>query len=211
MDHEVLLGGEMIGGAHECLLLKEMCHRVNNELASVIGIVSAALTRSRELETQRVLGNVMDRLHDHASLYSALQLPHERVSDASIYLRNVLVAISRARLANGGIGIIYREAKPIPCSAVQCWTLGMIVSELVTNSVRHAFGTRGGIVDVKLNQIGGLVECCVADNGSVCGPAEPGNGLRIVQSLVHSIGGSIRLNHGTAGTRAVLSFPCGMT
>jgi two-component sensor histidine kinase len=85
MDHEVLLGGEMIGGAHECLLLKEMCHRVNNELASVIGIVSAALTRSRELETQRVLGNVMDRLHDHASLYSALQLPHERGAIAKFW------------------------------------------------------------------------------------------------------------------------------
>jgi two-component sensor histidine kinase len=194
--------------AHERLLLRELSHRFYNEFASILGVVSGAARRSSSLEVRQILGDVADRLHDHASISRALQMPRDdRVTDASVYLRDLLAAISRAKLEPRGIQVVYRERTPVLCAAVQCWTLGMIVSELVTNSMRHAFEVGGGLIDVELSKSGDDVECRVNDNGAHTLPVRQGNGLKIVQSLVRSLDGEIIQQCGSWGTRSVVSFP----
>jgi two-component sensor histidine kinase len=209
-SQEALLQQERFGfrGTHESLLVNEVSHRFKNELASVIGVVSVASMRSKNPETRRVLQEVEEKLHDHAKLYDALQMPRDNcVSNASSYLRNLLVALSRAKLERKGVRMVYREFSPIHCSAEQCWTLGMIVSELVTNSLQHAFGECGGTIGVDLLKDNDQITCEVSDSGSCALQIREGNGLKIVRSLVHSLQGRIDQKFGPSGTLSVVSFP----
>jgi two-component sensor histidine kinase len=92
----------------------------------------------------------------------------------------------------------------------RCWRLGLIVSELITNSERHAFGNGGGSIRVELLASLSFVECRVTDNGTGEPNTCPGHGLKIVQALAKSLGGTIDQRFGPHGATAVLMFPAEM-
>jgi two-component sensor histidine kinase len=91
-----------------------------------------------------------------------------------------------------------------------CWRLGMIVSELVTNAARHAFGADGGEIRVELKSSSNFVECCVADDGTASAEISPARGLEIVEALVDGLGGRIERRHSSKRTTWALTFPIGL-
>jgi two-component sensor histidine kinase len=99
---------------------------------------------------------------------------------------------------------------PLHMRSEQCWRLGMIVSELITNSARHAFGDRGGTIRVELSGSGPFAECCVTDNGSSRGCHRPGRGLQIIDALAKELNGEIVHRFGTEGAQSRLIFPLGV-
>jgi len=82
----------------------------------------------------------------------------------------------------------------------------MMVSELIANSVRHAFRDRGGIIRITLSESGSFAQCCVTDNGSSRFPPTPGDGLKIVEALAKELGGTIIHRFGTQGAVSILLF-----
>ena len=189
------------------LLLDELTHRVSNELASAIGIVTAAAARSSASEVKVALGRVRERLESWARVQLALQMPdYDTVIDASIYLRQLCHALMSSQLSWQGIELTV-DAPPLLLHSVQCWRMGLIVAELVTNSARHAFSGNGGIIRVELASWEAAVECCVEDNGSAPQEVHPGRGLRIVAGLTEKLGGSVDHRFSPQGTRSTLTFP----
>jgi two-component sensor histidine kinase len=189
------------------LLLDELTHRVSNELASAIGIVTAAAARSSASEVKVALGRVRERLESWARVQLTLQMPdYDTVIDASIYLRQLCHALMSSQLNWKGIELTV-GAPPLQLHSVQCWRMGLIVAELVTNSARHAFSGNGGIIHVELTSWEAAVECCVEDNGSALQDVRPGRGLRIVAGLTEKLGGSVDHHFGPQGTRSTLTFP----
>jgi two-component sensor histidine kinase len=89
----------------------------------------------------------------------------------------------------------------------RCWRLGLVVSELITNSARHAFGENGGLIRVELLPSTSMIECYVTDNGTNSHTICPGNGTKIIASLIKSLGGTIDQHFGPKGATAVLIFP----
>lgn len=83
----------------------------------------------------------------------------------------------------------------------------MIVSELITNSVRHAFCDRGGSIRIELNKSGPFAKCCVMDNGSSRSSYKPGEGLKIVEALAKELNGQINYRFGPEGALSTLTFP----
>jgi two-component sensor histidine kinase len=59
----------------EFLLLREMTHRINNELTSAISLASVMTTRSDSCDVKIALASMIEHLYDHASVYRALQMP----------------------------------------------------------------------------------------------------------------------------------------
>ena len=189
------------------LLLDELTHRVSNELTSAIGIVTAAAARSSATEVKVALGRVRERLEGWARVQLALQMPdYDTLIDASTYLRQLCHALVRSQL-NWQEVELNVCAVPLQLRAVQCWRMGLIVAELVTNSARHAFAGNGGIISVALTNCAAGVECCVEDNGSAVGDVRPGRGLRIVAALTEKLGGTLDQRFGPRGTRSMLTFP----
>ncbi len=189
------------------LLLREFSHRINNELASAIGAISLAAARSGSGEVKSTLGAVEDQLRNYVQVHRALQMPEHNIDvDAAAYLRRLCQAISRAKLDSKGIGLVLAEHKFLMDSD-RCWQLGLIVSELVMNSARHAFHDGGGSIRVELSPVNSFIRCQVADDGAGQATGRPGRGLEIVDALANSLGGKIAWHFGPIGARSVLIFP----
>jgi two-component sensor histidine kinase len=190
----------------EFLLLREMTHRINNELTSAISLASVMTTRSDNRDVKIALASMIEHLYDHARVYRALQMPTDnRWIDATAYLRELCQSISRAKLRHNGIELVLVE-HPIRLTSVQCWRLGMILSELITNSCRHAFTENGGSIRIELKKRGSSAECRITDDGSSSEIVRSGHGLTIVQQLAIALNGDIDLRFGEDGAIATLSF-----
>jgi two-component sensor histidine kinase len=188
------------------LLLRELTHRINNELASTIGFVTLTAAKSGNDEVKLALAGVIRHIHEFARIYRALQLPAaDNRIDAAKYMRELCHAISRAKLQYLDVELAFLES-PLQLSASRCWRLGMIVSELIENASRHAVGGRGK-VQVELLNRGTTVECSVTDNGSGPECIRPGRGMNIIRALARDLGGGIDHRFEAWGTTATLSFP----
>jgi two-component sensor histidine kinase len=89
--------------------------------------------------------------------------------------------------------------------------LGLILNEIATNSIKHAFGPDGGgRISVKLVAGVGYGEArlSVADNGRGVKEDNPkGTGLKLVAALARQIGGTIDQDSSKEGTTTCLTFP----
>ena len=191
----------------EYLLLRELMHRMNNELAATIGFASLSAARSDNDDVKVALAGVIQQVTDSARVYRALQVPvDDGWMDAAAYLRELCQSISRAKLQHRGIELVFIEC-PLQLNASRCWRLGMIVSELIGNASRHAFRDGGGKIQIELIDRESSVECIVTDDGSGSENIRPGQGMKIIRSLVVDLRGTIDHRSGTMGTSVRLSFP----
>ena len=150
----------------------------------------------------------MEKLHNYARVHRALQMPaNNDCIDASAYLRELCRSISRSKLQNRNIELVLVE-QPLQMSSERCWLMGMIVSELITNAMRHAFDQHGGTIRLECRTFGGFVECRVSDNGSAStADVRPGSGLRIIEALAQAFGADFQFDFGEDGSEAALMFP----
>jgi two-component sensor histidine kinase len=193
--------------ATERLLLRELSHRINNELTSAIGLISTAANHCGSDEARAVLARVLVRLQNYAQVHHSLQMPEYTTTiDLRAYLQQLCRAISRSKLENEGIELSLSLA-PLQMSSEQCWLLGMIIFELITNSARHAFHDRTGSIHLELWPAGASVECSVVDNGMSDANPSPGRGLSIVRALTRTLHGTVDMRFGPNGTKTVVNFP----
>ncbi len=190
------------------VLLDELNHRIKNELASVINVVSFKAIWTDNVEAKEALSNVVDLLHHHVEVHSILTMPEgEGLVDAGQQFRRLGLAMCRSRLDRMNIHLVL-AADDLPLEAERCWHLVLTVYELVTNAVRHAcFDGRQGEIKVKLMRAGSWVNCRVTDNGTGLGRIKPGRGLRIAGELAKGLGGRIDHTFGTTWTSFTIDFP----
>jgi two-component sensor histidine kinase len=193
----------------EPLLLDELNHRIVNEFASLIAIVSRAAAASGNDDVKRALSGVAQLLHHYAQLHRALLPPDGGdLVNAEGYLGSLCRSISRSKLDHMNIDLVL-AARPLLLESRRCWRLGMIVIELITNAARHAFAGGPGEIRVELVRTGAFVRCTVSDNGSASANVQRGRGSRIVEQLVKELNGSFELKFGFAGTIVTVVFPYG--
>jgi two-component sensor histidine kinase len=188
------------------LLVEEITHRVANDYTTAIGSISRAASRCSNADARTALAGAARILLGHADIHRALQPPlSPGPTDLSVYLRALCGAIARAHLADRNIHLTLVE-EAIEIGAEQCWRVGMIVSELITNAARHGFRQRGGSIIVELSTPDDAVQCVVTDDGRSFNP-KPGRGTRITSALARELGGRIDWHFAPSGTTALLHFP----
>jgi hypothetical protein len=96
---------------------------------------------------------------------------------------------------------------PVQLQSEQCWKVGMILSELIMNSARHAFAERGGTIKIELSAFGSFAQCSFMDNGSSNNSSNPGQGLKIMAALARELNGEIVHRFGAKGATSILVFP----
>ena len=190
------------------LLLRELSHRVNNELTSTICTISAKAVESDDVAVKAALLDVVDLLHGYADVHRALRMPDPaHLTDAARYLQHLCFSITKYRLNRLGIRLLC-SADDLWLEGERCWKLGLIVSELLTNVARHArFDDRHPEAEVKLLLAGNVVRCSVSDNGSASDLVVRGRGLKIVDELASSLGGHFHASCAAEGSSFLITFP----
>ena len=191
----------------ERTLVRELTHRINNQLASAIDAVAAAAVRAEHPEAKIALGNVAELLQEQANVHRVLAIPAgDALVDAAQYLRKLCLAITRSQLETIGVHLPF-QADTLPLEPERCWRLGMAVHELVTNSARHAcFDGRAGEIKVKLSLAHPVVNCTVADNGTLAMRLKPARGLGLVRDLARSLDGRLEYGFGPEHSSFALVF-----
>jgi two-component sensor histidine kinase len=192
----------------ERTLLDELNHRIKNELASVINLVSFKAVWTDNVDAKEELSNLVDLLHQHVEVHSILTMPdRDALADAGEQLRKLGLAMSRSKLDRMNIHLLL-SIDTLALESERCWRLALAVYELVTNAVRHAcFDGQDGEIKIRLMRSSSGVNCRVTDNGSGLGRIKPGRGLRIVSELARTLGGRMVHTFGTASTSFALDFP----
>jgi two-component sensor histidine kinase len=190
------------------LLLRELNHRVNNELTGAICTISAKAVESNDVAVKAALLDVVDLLHGYADVHKALRMPDPgHLTDAARYIQHLCFSITKGRLNRLNMRLLC-SADDLRLEGERCWKLGLIVSELLTNVARHArFDDRHPEAQVTLRLAGNVVKCAVSDNGSASDLIVRGRGLTIVGELASSLGGRVHASCAAEGSSFLLTFP----
>lgn len=190
------------------LLLRELNHRIRNELSWAVSTVSAKAMQSDSAAAKAALLDVVDLLLRCADVHRALRMPDQgRLTDAAKYVQELCFSVAKYRLECQAIRVLF-SADDLRLEGERCWRLGLIVSELLTNVARHAqFDAGDPQLRVELRLAGGIVKCKVSDNGSAPEPIRRGRGLTIVGELVSSLGGRVHTSCAAEGCSVLLTFP----
>jgi two-component sensor histidine kinase len=190
----------------ERLILRELTHRVSNELAAVTALVAAARTRPGSV--QEILAQVQGALEAFACVQRLLYVPDVITCvDGRAYMRQLCRALTRAKLEEKGIELEFVE-RPLRIDSDQCWRLGMILYELVTNASKHAFGGGSGWIRVELLEHATHIECRIEDSGSCTTlQVSRGAGLSMVHELTKEMGGALQQTFGLKGSVSTIILP----
>ena len=195
------------------VLLKEIHHRVKNNMQVISSLVDLQADEVKDAAVRGIFQDVIHRVRSmamvHEKLYQSADLSRVDFGD---YAQSLLQYLWRAQGAvNGGVQLdLELESILMPVNAaVPC---GLILNELFSNALKHAFrGREGGRVTVRLGENGaGRVRLDVCDDG-VGLPAgldwrnAPSLGLRLVQMLGRQLNAAVELESAN-GTTFTVTF-----
>lgn len=191
-------------------LFRELQHRVANNLLFVSALlhlrrktVEDDSPGARAIDAARSRLDLMSRVHRRLHDPAAVDLPLDR------YLEDLCLDIIKA--SSYPDIRLHVEAAPVHLNLESLMSLSLIVAELVTNSLKHAFcGKTDGRIAIRLVAVKDTYTLTVTDDG--CGFAvvpsrtKPGGlGQGILQSLAGQLHGAISFESGS-GTTARLVF-----
>ncbi len=195
-------------------LLKEVYHRVKNNIAMIISLVSLQQTINEDNEKlEDILNNLQNKLkaiglvHEH--LYSTDSVSKINVKQ---YLEELIENIEETTGIESGRVVIESDIDHILIDADFVISLGMIVTELITNAGKYAFpaGRRGRIRVVFKGEDTDLM-LSVSDDGigikEADAPSNPKSlGLSIVRAGVRRYGGTVNISNKN-GTQVEIRIP----
>jgi PAS domain S-box-containing protein len=195
-------------------LLKEVNHRVKNNLQIITSILNLQINQLQDEKLVPVMMEFQSRFYALSSIYSSLyQSGNKEEIDISAYLKdltnNLFISYSDP---HKNISLIC-ETDRIFLEYNQAITCGLIVNELVSNSIKYAFpNKRKGEISVNLRQTGEYMRLEVGDDGIGFKPKakkdEQGAlGLHLVESLVKQLkDGKFKSKKVSQGTSFIITF-----
>ena len=206
----------ILSATEKDLLLREVHHRVKNNLQLIIGLIDMTKTRAHEPVVLSTLTSIMAKVQTmgliHTQLYESKRVDKvsmkRQVQDLVDMIAGFYDRENHDITTNINCPDIYLPVDlAIPCA--------LALNEIISNIHKHAFmGRRNGLVEISLSVKGDRLRIAVRDNG-VGLPSgfniEKSNrlGLKLMRTLVEQqLHGSVQIT-GKAGTEIVIEFCIG--
>lgn len=194
------------------ILLKEVHHRVKNNLQVISSILNLQSSFIDEETTKSILSESQNRIKTmsfiHESLYQTKDFSEIRFSEHIDKLLNNLVYSYAMEEHNIQIEKNIEDISLDLDTAIPC---GLIVNEIISNSLKHAFrGREKGKISVEMKKQGKEVHLEISDDGigmdkSINIYESNTLGLQLIITLVDQIDGSIRIEN-KEGTKILIIF-----
>ena len=196
--------------------LSEIQHRVKNHLSMIVGMIRIQARKSdakgdfttlaRRVETLQLLYEELN------SRGGAQNVTNEAPIALGAYLTRVANAISHL---DGRRGVrVNTDADAITVPFEVATRLGLVLSEILTNALQHAFeGREAGLVEVRIKALSaGVIRIQISDDGigmpdGANWPEEGNLGSHIVRELVVGLEGKLSVERGVTGTIISLDVP----
>jgi two-component sensor histidine kinase len=192
------------------ILTNEIAHRVKNNLQITVALI-ALEAKSAAAPCVGGYRAMQARIGAIAELYDLIsQTSDGHAISLDAYLREIARTMSES-LLEGISGIkIEVEAEALEIDPIRAVPLGLLVNELTTNAIKHAFPDRTGRVLLSAQRIGDQIEMIVADNGvgmkdEHSKQIAEKHGSEYVAIFVRQIGGTIALSE-AEGTGTVVTI-----
>ncbi len=195
------------------VLLREIHHRVKNNLQIVSSLLSLQARRVREPGLLALFRESQNRIRAMALIHENL---YRSESAASISASDYIRRLSRELIATYAVGtdkaVLDLDVEDVILSPETAFPCGLIINELVSNALKHAFpGERRGRIGIGLRRAGREMVLSVTDDGvGLAEGIDAGRGgalgLRLVRNLAGQLGGALSVSGG-AGTRFEIRFP----
>ncbi len=192
-------------------LLKEVHHRVKNNLQVIVSLITMQALQVEDEKVQSLFEEMRNRVlaisSIHELLYRAKSFANIMIADYARQLAPGLVRFydleERVSLEISGDTTTLELERAVP--------FGMLLNELVSNACKHAFPAPRGVIKTSVWSSGPLVQLVVADIGQ--GLPERLNyhqlssiGLTLVHALVRQLRGTIEVRS-VGGTTVTVQFP----
>ena len=197
------------------LLLKEVHHRVKNNLQLVSSLLNIQASYIKDPEIKEIFKECRQRISSMALIHRKL---YESRSYTSVYMdeyiEDLVSILCNANNFNTNQVELNLPLERINISADSAVPIGLIMNELMTNCFKHAFSGKPDekiVITIKKNENKKYIDISVHDNGK--GFPERINfretetlGLQLVNTLIEQLNGNVELIRGS-GTEFMMSFP----
>ncbi|PTE09120.1 histidine kinase dimerization/phosphoacceptor domain -containing protein [Mesorhizobium helmanticense] len=194
-------------------LLHEVDHRVKNNLQMISSLIIMQRRTIKDEGIRQSLTTMLERIEAlstvHRRLYQSKDVSRFDVSDfARDLISDLLTASGRSEITSK------LDLDPIVVSAEKATPVALMVNELVTNALKHAFkekpdGSIAGSIGIKMSQPDGHLNIEVTDDG--VGMADSNGdasfGMRLIKSLGRQLHADIEWRDAGPGTRVVIRMP----
>jgi PAS domain S-box-containing protein len=194
------------------LLLKEIHHRVKNNLQIISSLLNIQSTYIKDKASMDVFKESQNRVRSMALIHEKLYQSHDMSQiDFSDYVKELVNNLFGSYSLNSEQIILHRDINNMLVGIDLAINLGLILNELVSNAFKHAFpdGRKGNLY-ITMNRVGNKCEMIVEDDG-VGFPSDlefrktESLGLQLITTLVDQIGGTIDLSN-THGAKFTITF-----
>jgi two-component sensor histidine kinase len=195
-------------------LLKEIHHRVKNNLQVISSMLNLQSRRITDASLKDVFEESQQRIQTialvHERLYQSRDLSNIGFDD---YLKSLVANVMSAQNAAARNVTATTEVEGVSLPIQRAIPCGLIVNELVTNSLKHAFpNDRTGIIEVTMKSDGDHVELRVSDDGvglpTSLDPAKAKTlGLDLVYTFAEQLDATVDVRSTTTGAAFTLRFP----
>ena len=194
-------------------LHRELLHRVKNSFNLIKSLLYLEREKLNHKQANKVLENLEMRIGTLSKMYSMLNISGtSQQLDLGEYLNEITKSLAESYLENPGLVEVKSTFDKIILSPRTASSVGLIVNEILTNSLKYAFpDNKSGVISISLKKISGNAEIEISDNG--IGVADDftienstGMGLQLVNMLTQQLEGKIDFRNEN-GTRFKLIFP----
>ena len=193
------------------VLLKEVHHRVKNNLQIISSILNLQSSTISDKQTLDLLKNSQDRIRSMSLIHELLyQTKDFSTINFLEYIRSISTNLFQSYNQNKNIDLVL-ELQPVALDLDLAIPCGLIINELITNSLKYAFEFTGyGEVKIVLSQLEDEVLITIEDNGkgfptTIDFRDTESLGMQLVVNLVDQIDGEIKLES-VSGTKYEIRF-----
>jgi two-component sensor histidine kinase/AmiR/NasT family two-component response regulator len=196
------------------LLLKEMHHRIKNNLQAISSLLNLQGGSSEDVRVQKILQDSQDRISSIALIHDTLHRSRDLARvDLADYLQNLVAELCRSYGAEAQRISIQTQFEQVWVSTDTAIPCGLVLNELLSNAFKYAFphDQEGNIHIVLHTDPEQKATLTIRDTGvglpeGLDFRATDSLGLQLVSLLTEQLGGTIALERG-GGTAFTVTFP----